>query len=229
MNTIKTLYYKKTIFTQLLFDLILLFLLFPLSTNFFGALVLSAGFLMTNLLVIKTLSIPKRWVFSLRILAFICFFSHGIYFSNNSIIIEITTLLTYLSYSGFICLAIIAIGNHIFTQTRVDTDVINGGVSIFLLFGFLWFSLYNVILAIDPGAFQSSSLLDAESDYQLFYYSFTTLTTLGYGDILPINKFAMTLATSEAIVGLMYPAVFISRLVSLYTTELKGDRHESEK
>ena len=229
MKIIKLSSYKKTIFTKLLIDLILLFFMFPISTTYFGTLIISAGFLMTNLLVIKTLFLPKIWIFSLRILAVICFLFNSIYFANNIIIREIITLLTYLSYSGFIFLAIIAIGSKIFTQTRVDADVINGGISIFLLLGFLWFSLYNIIFAIDPGAFQSSSLiLETESNYQLFYYSFTTLTTLGYGDIVPVNKFAMTLATSEAIVGLMYPAIFISRLVGLYTTEPKSNCSESE-
>ncbi len=227
MNITKFFYYKKPIFTFLLIDLTLLFFLFPISTNSFGHLIISAGFLITNLLVINTFFIPKIWIFLLRIFAVISFFFDALELPDNMIITKITSLLAYLSYSSFICLAIIAIGSHIFTQTRVNANVMSGGISIFLLLGFLWFSLYNFIFAIDPVAFEGlSSVLEIkrESDYQLFYYSFTTLTTLGYGDIVPVNKFAMTLATSEAMVGLIYPAIFISRLVGLYDTESKGDR-----
>ena len=51
------------------------------------------------------------------------------------------------------------------------------------------------------------------------YYSFTTLTTLGYGDIVPLNKIAMVVHNIESVFGQLFPAVFIAKLVSLYSVE----------
>jgi hypothetical protein len=70
---------------------------------------------------------------------------------------------------------------------------------------------------IEPGAFL---ILGAPATYdtmlpRLLYYSFTTLTTLGYGDITPIHPYARSLAVLESLVGVIYPAVLIARLVSL--------------
>jgi hypothetical protein len=53
----------------------------------------------------------------------------------------------------------------------------------------------------------------------VFYFSFTTLTTLGYGDVSPVNSFAMMLANAEALIGQLYPAIVIAKLVSLYTED----------
>lgn len=123
------------------------------------------------------------------------------------------------SYLGFNTLAIMSIGNKIFTQTKVSRDIIHGGICIFIILGLSWSNLYQIILLIDSNAFQGLSIDQTSRDYQIFYYSFTTLTTLGYGDITPLNRFAMTLANAEAIFGLLYPSIFIARLVALYTTQ----------
>jgi len=57
--------------------------------------------------------------------------------------------------------------------------------------------------------------------YRTFYFRFVTLTTVGYGDIVPINRVGMVMSNMEAIIGQMYPAVILSRLVSLYVQDLK--------
>ncbi|MBE9170402.1 two pore domain potassium channel family protein [Pleurocapsales cyanobacterium LEGE 06147] len=97
---------------------------------------------------------------------------------------------------------------------QVDGDILKGGVSVFFLIGILWTFIYQIVLILDSHAFSHSKEIE-EYNY-LFHFSFTTLTTLGYGDITPINQFAMNLANLEAIVGMMYPSIFIARLVSLY-------------
>ena len=88
----------------------------------------------------------------------------------------------------------------------------------FFLIGIVWALLYSIVGTLDPQAFSHSGdtidLFDS-----IFYFSFTTLTTLGYGDITPISDLARTLANLEAVVGTMYPAIYIARLVSLYTAQ----------
>ncbi|MGC8712867.1 MAG: potassium channel family protein, partial [Leptodesmis sp.] len=63
------------------------------------------------------------------------------------------------------------------------------------------------------------SLSEANKQANLIYFSFTTLTTTGYGDIVPISTLARAFANVEAIIGVMYPAIFIARLVGLYSTQ----------
>ncbi len=77
--------------------------------------------------------------------------------------------------------------------------------------------LYQSISLLDSKAFFYS--VERKGIYQLMYYSFTTLTTLGYGDIVPLNRLAMVLCNMESIIGQLYPAVFIARLVSLYSVQ----------
>ena len=84
--------------------------------------------------------------------------------------------------------------------------------------GILWFFFYQIIMFFDPNAL---SMPEGVSHSSIFDFSFTTLTTLGYGDITPNNAFAMILTNAEALVGQIYPAVVIAKLVSLYKVESK--------
>ncbi|MBV8882557.1 MAG: two pore domain potassium channel family protein [Chroococcidiopsidaceae cyanobacterium CP_BM_RX_35] len=70
---------------------------------------------------------------------------------------------------------------------------------------------------LDPKAFLYA--VERKGLYKLMYYSFTTLTTLGYGDIVPLNKIAMVVHNIESVFGQLFPAVFIAKLVSLYSVE----------
>ena len=224
MNRFSDLFSKKQSFTLLLINLIIFFLLFPLSVYPMGRLLIDGGFLLTNILIIKTLEMSKRSLFLLRVLAIIVFSLTLIHARDVPMLTDLTTILSSVAYMGFKLLAIYAISSKIFTQTKVDLNIINGGICLFLLLGFLWFNIYNIIVIIDVDAFRGITL-DDEEFFQLMYYSFTTLTTLGYGDIVPVNKFAMILANIQAIVGMMYPAIYIARLVSLYTTQNDDNIH----
>ena len=101
---------------------------------------------------------------------------------------------------------------------KVNGDTIKGGIAVFFLIGTVWSLLYNIVYFLDANAFSKSieaiNLFDS-----MFYFSFTTLTTLGYGDITPVSDLARTLANLEAITGMMYPSIFIARLVGLYTAQ----------
>ena len=151
---------------------------------------------------------------ALAIVACILDLGYAIQFYN---LIKISFLANFF-YAFFSLLAISSLIRMIYKTKKVDLNTLNGGIAIFLLLAFLWFNLYAIILTLDPNAFRGLST-EAEQHYQLFYYSFTTITTLGYGDIIPLNKYALSFANAEAIIGLLYPAIFIARLVGLYTTQ----------
>ncbi|MBF9014370.1 MULTISPECIES: ion channel [unclassified Oceanispirochaeta] len=103
----------------------------------------------------------------------------------------------------------------------VDADTLYGSVAIYLLMGNLWNSFYSIILYFDPQAFYT-----AHGDLDLLYFSFVTLVSLGYGDIVPVSELARLAATSEGIVGTLYVAIVISRVVGLYVSEKGSLRRE---
>ena len=105
----------------------------------------------------------------------------------------------------------------------VDMNRIAGGISIYMLIGLIWASLYFFLSLLDPQAFNGVS--DFRSDdaqllrgayMDLLYYSYVTLSTLGYGEITPVSRAAQSLAYLEAICGVMYVAVLVSALVGSY-------------
>ncbi len=99
---------------------------------------------------------------------------------------------------------------------RVDTNVLCAGISGYLMLGLLWMLAYLALAQRSPHAFNvPSGSLDP---FSAFYFSFMTLCTVGYGDITPVSKAARMLAVLEAITGLFYTAVLISRLVSVYSS-----------
>ena len=113
----------------------------------------------------------------------------------------------------FTAWAIILLMKSMFRARRVTADTIVGGICVYLLIGLLWAVVYTLLNNLKSGA------IAFEGDPSLFYFSFTTLTTLGYGDIVPKGKYVMMLTNFEAISGQIFLAVFIARLVGLHTAQ----------
>jgi hypothetical protein len=87
--------------------------------------------------------------------------------------------------------------------------------SIYLLLGAAWASLYGVIESLHPGSFQlGGQLTDRQSDF--IYFSLVTLSTVGYGDIVPLTGEARMLAALEGVTGVLYIAITVATLVSGY-------------
>jgi Ion channel len=123
---------------------------------------------------------------------------------------EIRSLATL---GAFLLLAI-AVGINVFAFGHAVSDRLFGAVVLYLLLGVLWAVAYQLMERLSPGAFAGQT--DAgDALAQWAYFSFVTLTTVGYGDITPVALGARSLAISEALVGQLYPAVIIARLVSL--------------
>ncbi|MGK7941234.1 MAG: ion channel [Crocosphaera sp.] len=214
MNTTPKLYSLTNGYKYLFIDLLLLFLLIPFAALHRSlSIIVSFCFLVTLLLGLNTLDFPKRVIFLFRFFAGLGFISDIIIFPNSEQLTALTSLMSYSFYGIFYILVIIAIGLRISQEKQVNLNVVRGGVCIYLLLGLLWFFFYKIIIFFDVNAFSFPDDIKKDS---LFYFSFTTLTTLGYGDILPKNAFAMTFANAEALVGQIYPAVVIAKLVSLY-------------
>jgi voltage-gated potassium channel len=104
---------------------------------------------------------------------------------------------------------------------RVDANVLCAGVAGFLMLALLWVPAYAAVARLNPHAFTLPAGPDAPATlngFSALYFSVITLCTVGYGDITPLSPVARMLAMTEAITGLFYMAVMISRLVSVYAS-----------
>jgi hypothetical protein len=125
-----------------------------------------------------------------------------------------------------------AMSYHLMRERRVTLDTIASALATYLLFGLVWALFYVFFEHFDPDAFAGLSrhvetgLGNPGEKSQLkamLYYSFTTLTTLGYGDIIPVNPLVRSLAVLEAAFGQIYMAILVARLVGIHTANAMTD------
>lgn len=114
---------------------------------------------------------------------------------------------------------------HYVLRARIITrDQIFAGVCMYIMLGFAFGAVFYLLNILDPNSFAvSNQILAGRSTPDLMYFSFVTLATLGYGDITPSTNIARSLAVVEALVGMLYIAVFMARLVSMRSTGEETD------
>ena len=128
-------------------------------------------------------------------------------------------LLAFLVYVAWITF------REVFRRGRVTRHTVRGGLCLYLLIGLIWALGFAIIESLSPGAFRHEEVVGREGAIQLFvYYSLVTLSTLGYGDVVPIHPLARSLAAIEAIVGQLYIAVFVATLVARFMTGEESER-----
>jgi hypothetical protein len=103
---------------------------------------------------------------------------------------------------------------------------LNGAVAAYLLLGVIWAHAYALVAALHPGAFSGAGSA-ADGSRAFLYFSFVTLTTVGYGDVLPVHPAARSLATLEAVTGPLYLAILIARLVSVAVPPGRNPRSDA--
>jgi hypothetical protein len=111
----------------------------------------------------------------------------------------------------------IVMAQAVFGAGRITMHRVQGAVVLYMNFGLIFFTIYGLINALAPNAFAGLPPRGSEhfTGAGLLYFSFSTLTTLGYGDITPLHPLARTIAVLEAAIGQLYPATLLARLVSL--------------
>lgn len=127
----------------------------------------------------------------------------------------------YLSLVGdccsilFFAFTIIIILSSLFREDEVTLDVIYGSVAVFLLMALMWTFIFDVIEYLQPGSFLVTASPSQGSRIHFVYYSFVTITTVGYGDILPVSMTARAFSIIEMLVGQIYLVVLVARLVGI--------------
>ena len=130
---------------------------------------------------------------------------------------------------GGIVFGLFVVGNllrFVLNAPSVNTEVLCASISAYLLLGLLWTLGYWLIAELIPDAFAFNASTVADRSMKGLnglYFSFITLSTVGYGDITPVSKVARMLAAAEATTGLLYVAVLIARLVALHATRKSNE------
>jgi len=105
-------------------------------------------------------------------------------------------------------------GHRVLLREKTDRNRIIGSIAVYLLLGLLWAMLYLLLLEYVPGALNGIEQQRWENNFfEVTYFSFVTLTTLGYGDITPVHSASSALAYLEGITGTFYMAVVVASLV----------------
>jgi hypothetical protein len=126
---------------------------------------------------------------------------------------------SYVAASGFIIIAAWATGRQVLLGTEISANRVIGAINLYLLLGVLWAIAYAVIELIAEGSFHGlTEQLSKGWSSDWIYFSFVTMTTLGYGDITPITSTARTFAYMQAVFGQFYIAILVAGLVSAYIT-----------
>jgi hypothetical protein len=140
-----------------------------------------------------------------------------------------------LSHSGVIVLITyfcVTILGYVLRGTRITLDKIFAAICIYLLIGYAWTFAYALVDELSPGSFitlAGTPPIDyMERVLQMRYFSFTTLTTVGYGDIIPHSAAARTLASLEAVTGQIYLTVLVARLVGLHIVHARRSSSRDE-
>jgi len=137
----------------------------------------------------------------------------------------------------FFLFTALVILHDVWTTRSVTLDTIVGSVCVYVLLGATWGFVYTLTELLSPGSFEiaasgravDQALLTARH-YPLFmYYSFVTLTSVGYGDIIPAAPSARLLAAWEAIFGQFYMAVLVARLVAIHIARTTADAARADR
>ncbi len=130
-----------------------------------------------------------------------------------SLTAELGSAIVFMGFASFIITLLI---RRIVSAERVNFEVVCASPSVYLLIAIFWAVSYGMIERLAPGSFvttQSGAQLDIAG---FLYFSLTTITTLGYGDITPVRSTAGIWSTLEAATGVFFMAILVARLVSLY-------------
>jgi Ion channel len=135
-------------------------------------------------------------------------------FNHPSIV---TVWLGHLAVIAAISAVSLVIGKAVFAPGRVTHHRLEGAVILYLNVAIAFTSAYRLISELDPGAFASvpEHQTEVAAVSGMLYFSFTTLTSTGFGEILPVNPLARSMANLEAVLGQLYLAIMLARLVTM--------------
>ncbi len=130
---------------------------------------------------------------------------------------------------GFLLLAISFTLKQVAMETDISPNRLVGAVCVYLLLGVIWAVAYTMLEMISPGSFGGFTPLQGRGwDSEWLYFSFVTMTTLGYGDILPVSATGRALAYMQAVFGQLYVAILVAGLVSALISSRQSNKQNDD-
>ncbi len=188
--------------------------------------VVGIGFSAFLLLAIQ--SVGRRLRIVTVALAVPTFVSHWTPQLSDSLAVRATGFAFTIAFLAFLTLVLLF---AVFRDQTVTVDTIVGAVCAYVLLGVTFGTAYALLVLISPSSLSVSAALAQADGWGepvtpltplMQYYSFTTLATLGYGDVTPIGRTARTLSVMEGVSGQLYLAILIARLVGMHTARATG-------
>ncbi len=195
---------------------LILFVFHPLSTvSKAGEIVINVFFTLLLISGVITVMQNRAWIATVTVFAVLVFlFSWFDLFSTKRLIQVINSVLCILFYS---LLAGMVLGN-VFKEGPVTVHRIQGAIVVYLLTGLVMAFAYQAIYYARPETafgIADRTRVHFSPGSEFLYFSFVTLTTIGYGDITPLHPLAQSLVMVEGLIGQLYPAILIARLIGL--------------
>jgi hypothetical protein len=133
-----------------------------------------------------------------------------------------TTLLANICFTIAFELGVVWLVAHAaFDAGRITIHRIMGAVILYLYIGLVFAGIYRLMMELLYPSFTGLSTIRGTISGELLYFSLSTLTTSGFGDIIPIHSFVRSLANLESVIGQLYPATFLARLVTLHGSDIE--------
>lgn len=189
----------------------------------YGNVVESAAFTLVLLAAVNAIGGQRRVQASAALLAVPAFLSHWL----TRLWPELLPVeLSHFAAIAFVAFVIVHLLRFVVAAPKVTAEVLCAAISIFLLIAVAWAYLYAMLAGWDQTAFAFTSPNGGKSTLSGFlalYFSVQVITTITFGDILPVSDMARMTAIVEATTGVFYMAILISRLVGLYESKLPSD------
>lgn len=208
-------------FSPLLVALVVMFLAYPVLSEFGRLRFFRLFFLLVLMAAVYTLSENRRHLVIAAVLAAPSLFGSLFAFARPSVTSALWASVFAMLLLGFVTVLLL----KVVLQTRdVRGDTIAGAICVYLLLGLTWAAIFSTIEGVWPGSFSTPANIDLQdpNQYSLIYFSFVTLTTLGYGEFTPTTEISQSFAWIEAVVGQLFVAILIARLVTQYSREKEG-------
>ncbi len=214
---------RKKRFAYLTKSLILLLIVYPyLDRDLFGQLLMSIITIMVMISLIFAVSDKKRDVIIALLFAIpwfaVLIYNFPIFERDGSIgvrreIVFATLLFFYTTYRIFV---------HLIRSREVTSEILFAAICVYLMIGLSWAALYIFVDVLNPGAFIDTSGELTNTAPRFLFFSYVTLTTIGYGTLTPATDQARSLAMMEALLGQLYLTIMVARLVGLHISKPKA-------
>jgi len=201
----------------LLTSILLVFFIGPVAFDY-GLLSIVNLEILFLLILILSIFLHKHdtKLFKVTVVSLIIILINILFLDNNQSVSQ------YFLKILIVSITIVELFKEIFKTKIIDSHIISSAISIYVLVGIFWYLLFMFLLMIDPDSFDIRNFNPEMVSIDMIYFSFTTLTTLGYGDITPVSYTAKMWSITEAMMGVMFLAVMISRVVSLLGSKKKS-------